>query len=675
MRFRFPGVAVVALLAVLTCLFPASAQTPETIRLSAKPAAIFADGATTTTITAEVRDGGGGLIANGQTVRFSTTLGTIEAAAVTQGGQVSVKLTSSNTPGQATVTGVCGHATAELKVEFTSKPIVFENRAQAVSIRAKYLLYNQYENVVEATQNVSIRIGNLQITAERAQVSLDRSTVVAESQFGASALIVKLGMKSIAVDRFHYDWTSRVGMASGLNDPVRGIFDYNGYTGELKKSSGYAPPDEFQLAELVPSPLAIKASRIVYIPGTEIQFTRAEILLNNKHTISLPYHVIPVDSSSLEYAQYIGLGSRGFLLDIPYYLAANPIATSQFRVKLNAPEGLYGANVAGWALDWITKYDVGGGTNGSVALSRITSPDWGLSWSHNQDFDANTRGYFNLDTRSSSGVFQRYSLGNVSISHQAKDYSTTFTAFGSHTSLTTGDVDLSISSAPKPLPSGFSWTVGGSAARNWTASSFTDVANATVIKTTTEAVNVRLGAPTINLRDGIAINSSIGQGLTFGTGTARHSTLGTITANRMLGKGGSASLVYNYSDYGYRSTDSAAILQPEKQTITASLSYAKPPKWNANAFATIGVDQHSRNLRISGQYYISKVWWATLNAGYFQQGLSVRDPILDIINQTNFQAVNVEAKITRIVGERSLSLVYSTYQHKLYLDYVPGRYY
>jgi hypothetical protein len=437
----------------------------------------------------------------------------------------------------------------------------------------------------------------------------------------------------------------------------------------------HKPIEEFQFAELVPSPLAIKASRIVYLPGKEIQFTNARILLNDRQTISVPYHVLPVDASGGEYAQYIGLGSRGILLDIPYYVAANPVATSQFRMKLNAPEGLYGAEVAGWALDWLTKYDLGTGTSGAVEISRITSPDWGLNWTHNQNFGEATRGYLSLDTRSSSGLFQRYTLLNLSLSHQAKEYSTSFTAFGSRTFLTTGDLDYSIQSTPKLLVAGFTWMVGGSVDRNWAASSFTDITNATVVASTTESLNGRIGAPTIHFRDGTTINSSIGQGLAFGSGTARRSTLGTVTAAKTLGKNGSANLVYNYNDFGYRSSDSASVLQAERQTVTASLMYAQTPKWNAAAFATLGVDQHSRNLRISGQYYISKLWWATVDAGYFHQGLAVLDPIQNTINQTSFQAINLQAKITRIVGERSLSLIYSTYNHRIYLDYVPGKYY
>src|SRR5512133_2071182 len=133
MRSLALSVAAGLCLAWFGCIPPALAQEAETIRLTAKPPIIFADGATFTTITAEVRDRNGGLIPDGSAVRFSTTLGRIDAAATSQGGQASVRLTSSTLAGRATVTASSGHATADVTVDFTSKPVVVENISQAVS--------------------------------------------------------------------------------------------------------------------------------------------------------------------------------------------------------------------------------------------------------------------------------------------------------------------------------------------------------------------------------------------------------------------------------------------------------------------------------------------------------------------------------------------------------------
>ncbi|HEY3413205.1 MAG TPA: Ig-like domain-containing protein [Armatimonadota bacterium] len=699
MRLRIisaiPGLCLAAL--ALQCA--SRAQEAETVRLTAKPAAIFADGATTTTITAEVRDRSGGLVPNGLPIRFSTTLGSIESAASSQGGQASVRLTSSTVPGRATVTASAGHATAEITVEFSSRPIVFGQSAAAVSVRADYLLYNDFEGVVDATGSVRFKIGRLQISADRAQMLLERSTIVAESKPGASALTITFGDKHIAADRFQYNWEAHTGMVFGLDEPVRGLFEFSGFTGELTKALGPLPAHEFEFADLTPSPFAVRASRVLLLPGVELQFTHARLILNGKERLTLPYHVKPLDNTHLGYAQYIGLGPRGPLLDIPYYVAAGAIGSSQLRMKFNAPEGLYGATVPGWALDLLTKYDLGRGTDGSAALTRITSPDWGLSWTHNQNLGQSTRGYFNVDTRTGYGALARYTLANMSLSHQAKGYNTSFTAFGSRTQATTGyenvppeagqtlppalkanqttgNVDLSAQSTPRPLAAGFAWTVGGSVGRQWLATTMLDPTWKTLVYGPVQGVNSqsvsgRIIAPTVKARGGFAMDASFGQGLSFGSGSARRSTQGTVTARQPLGKMGSANFVYNYSDFGYRPTPDSDIIRPERQTITASLSYGKMPKWSMMAFATVGIDQKTRNFRVSGQYLFSPVWAATLNAGIFRQGLSSPNPIYE----TTFQAVNIEARVTRIVGERSLSLVYSTFQHKVYLDYVPGRYF
>ncbi|HEY3268919.1 MAG TPA: invasin domain 3-containing protein [Armatimonadota bacterium] len=660
---------LLTLLLALVCVAPALCQEADSIRLTAKPPNIYADGATVTTITAEVRDRDGHLIAGDQTVRFSTTMGNIEAAAAARGGQASVRLTSSTIPGSATVTATCGHAAADVTVIFTAKPIASEDTARAIVVRADYLLYNDYEETLDAAGNVAVRIGAVTIKADRAQVSFTRSVVIAESQAGASALKITKGKETIAADRLRYDWVAMTGYASGLTEPARGVFTFTTLTMELKKALGAIPADTFRLRSLTPSPLAIRASRVVYLPGNEVQFSHARIMLNGKNRLTLPYHVIPLGSSRTTAAQYIGLGSRGPLLDIPYYVAASPIGSSQFRLKYNAPEGLYGGAVRGFALDSINRYAVGSTMDGIMALTRLTSPDWGLSWSHNQTLSSKTRAYLNVDTRSLSA--NRYALTNLSLSHQAKSYNLTFTSFAQHYLNTTGDVGLSVGSAAYPLPAGFHWNLGASVSRHWAPSSLTDP-SAKVTGSTSEGVNARFTAPLLTLPGRFKVSSSLGTGLNFGART-RRSLLGAVAANRPLGKSGAITLNYNYNDYGYSANTN--LLGYDKQTIAASLSYAKGLRWNVGAFATYGVEQRSENLRIYGAANFGRLWSASLTAGIFSQGLAIIDPVSQELSRESFQSTNVEARITRILGERSLSVVYQSFRNRIYLDYVPGRYY
>jgi len=675
-RGRLAALALISLLCLLAT-GAARADEAETIRLTAKPPTILADGSATTMITAEARDRGGRLVDDTQIVSFSTTLGTIQPAAQVQGGQASVRLTSSTVAGVATVTATSGHATAQVQVTFTNEPIKATEGVRAITVRARYLLYNSYEQILDCVDNVDVRIGDVRIRADRAQLNFTRNRIIAQGVPGGSTLTVSNGDITYSVDRLYYSWDGRSGYLSGLTEPVRGLYAFSSRDMTLNRIAT-APVETFLLQELVPSPLAIKADRVVYLPGQEMQFTHAQIMLNGKSRLTLPYHVMPMGPSKVGQAQYIGLSSRGPLLDLPYYVKAGTRGTSQLRLKYNAPEGLYGAIVPNWALDLITRYDFGHDTDGSLQLTRITSPDWGLTWSHDQDFGDRTRAYFNVDTRSGYGLSRRYSLGNFNVTHAAKEFTLSATGSGAKADRASGSLALGLQSRSRPLPGGFAWSAGTQVSRLWTSVTTkdpeTEESTTTARQVDTQGVNARLAAPALSFA-GARVTASMGQGVTFVDGHARRSMLGTVGLVRRFGRQGAFNLTYNYNDFG-QSASSSHSLGLERQTVTASLNYARYPRWSTSAYATLGLDRHSQNVRFNATYNFDRLWSLDVNAGYFSQTLTlqdIQDPTL--FDRRHFGVTDVEVRINRIIGERALSLVYETYRNRIYLDYTPGRYF
>lgn len=676
------------LLALGASLFPTSvsAQQAEAIRLSAKPVNVLADGVTSTTITAEVRNGDGALVADNTIVNFSTTLGTIESTAPTRGGQASVSLVSSTIAGTAIVTASSGGATADIKVYFTVRAAQIQAGPDVIMIRAKYLLFNDLERVLDATDQVEIRVGAVRIKADRAQIDLEKNVIIAEGKPGAASLSITSAGKTLQVDRARYNWSALSGVLSGTQEPVRGVYNLNGITMEVTKSAEPPPPDTFTIRDLEASMYSVRASRIVLVPGKEIQFQGARILLNGKRKLSLPYHVASLSEAGLGDPQYIGIGPEGPLLDIPYYVVVGPEGSSQFRLKYNAPEGLYGANVAGWALDLVNRYKVANEMDGSASLTRMTSKDWGLYWTHNQRMGDRTKAYVNLDTRSGDGLSRRYTLGNFALYHTGRGYSTTLTGYGARAVVTTGDLRVSLSSAGRPIVKGLTWSVGATAAsgRRQIIEQDPDNPDTTRIGTawtSSQGVNTRLTASSVNLGGGFTMNASAGKGLLWSKGSTYQSTLATVRINRpipALKKGdasGSFNLVYNFNDYGSRVEQSGSSYTRQRQTMTASLTYAKGARWNWSAFGTYGFQDQSQNYRLNGTVRFAPNWSAHLNAGIFKQRYKIDDPEAGVFDVMNYQQTNVQVRITRELGERALSLVYESYRNHVYLDYSPGRYF
>ena len=106
---------------------------PANIALTAAPTSLMADGASTATLTAVVKDANGNPVPN-QTVAFATTLGAITNAAVTNAnGVATATLTSVQEVGVAQVTASLGALSASTEVTFAGSifaGVVFVDRNQ-----------------------------------------------------------------------------------------------------------------------------------------------------------------------------------------------------------------------------------------------------------------------------------------------------------------------------------------------------------------------------------------------------------------------------------------------------------------------------------------------------------------------------------------------------------------
>lgn len=104
---------------------------PAAITLTAAPTSLMADGASTATLTAVVKDANGNPVPN-QTVAFATTLGAITGAAVTDAnGVATATLTSVQQVGVAQVTASLGSLSASAEVTFAGSVfagVVFVDR-------------------------------------------------------------------------------------------------------------------------------------------------------------------------------------------------------------------------------------------------------------------------------------------------------------------------------------------------------------------------------------------------------------------------------------------------------------------------------------------------------------------------------------------------------------------
>lgn len=681
--------AVLPLLVLLAAGPAAFAGEPASIQLTVRPPRAVADGSSFVTVTANVRDGAGRLVADGEIVSFSATLGNIEATAATKGGQASAQLTAPNIPGTSVVTVSSGRAVAETRVVFT-RPGASEIRpTRAVVVTGDYLVYDDAAKAVDVVGKARIRVGAVGITGDRAQIILSAGAAIVESRPGSNGTEVRDGARAFSADRVRYDWASRDGYAMGISDPIRGIHYFSAEDLKPVPTRERFVVSPFEMRATGESPLIIRGARLVLEPNVEMVFSRADIVLAGKRRFSLPVFVFPIGPARQGDPRYVGVGPEGPLLDIPYTFAAGAQGVAQARLKYNAPEGLYGSYVPGWALDLLSRYNAGGRADGTLELNRVTSTDRGFTWTHNQTFSPSLQGYVSLDTRANSGLSTRYTLANASLNYRARPYTVSLSAFGSDVNVTTGTVRLALQTRPRRLNSLLSWSAAADVGETWYLSTKVNPDDpaetlSEVRRRETTGLSARLSTPSLKLAPGATLHATAGTGVSWSGSRTKQTVTGSVGYSQALARGAQLRVNYNYSDLDQGPTqilyNDPVTNEPrvfyldtvEKQTVSTSLSYGAGA-WSGGVFATHGIDQASWSGRLTSQYRFGRDWSLQGSYGYFRQQVYVFDgastePVRQTFSQTSWQV-----RLERALGERALALVYDTYNRKVYIEYVPGR--
>jgi len=362
----------------------------ESIRLSASPESLPADGYSTAVITAEVRERSGTLVPDGTEVSFSTSVGTVNpTSTVTRSGRARVRLTSASVPGTAVVTAFSGRAVRTLTVIlYPPEEKAVQARVNVITVSGEYVAYSSELQVMQADGRVNIKLGAVEVSCSSAQIDLRRNMLKAVSPVGSEPLVISSGNTSWRGRGLWYDWVRRTGAIRGVEPPSEDVPESFAFVGPpfVRLPSGDIQPFEFEFRDLEEeTELWIVCRWAAIFPGQRIHFRSAEIRPGGERLLRLRYHSLPLGETGDE-DQYLGLGPSGIALDIPYYFSLSDRSASSVRLGLNQREGSFGAVKGGLGIDLRHRIFVGDRGEEVVNLSRITSGDWGLWWRHTRQW-------------------------------------------------------------------------------------------------------------------------------------------------------------------------------------------------------------------------------------------------------------------------------------------------
>ena len=440
---------LLCLLAAVTAAQTAHAAGQASITLAAAPDVIYADGRSSTVITATVQDGGGHAAPDGTSVRFTTTLGILTPDTVsTTAGVARVSLTSVSTAGTAQVTaaafgsGLQGTSANAASVEFTAdRESLFDKDARWIRIDCpQYLIYSADAHIIEAQgkgRSAHLDYKALDITADALQVDLETQTVLARNA------VLQRGRHTLRVSEIRYDLLN--GSGTGVLADTAEAVTVTGLALEAVQQPADAAQlpllsDPYRFVDLSASRVVVAARAITADPTSQVQFRRATIYSDGRKLVSMPYHVMPINTDQIFGQQLLGVGSSGVFVNVPFYYNVTPHSRGTIYLRNSAVSGaslgssissgttFFGNQAArhGMALDLEQSYDVGRSGSGQLLVSGITRSEWGAQWNHTQRLDDKTSSYFLVDYPEHRSL---YAASNVS--RQYSGFSLNVSASGS----------------------------------------------------------------------------------------------------------------------------------------------------------------------------------------------------------------------------------------------------
>ena len=679
------------LTALLAAARPGYASGQASISLSAAPDVIYADGKSSTVITATVQDSGGHPAPDGTSVRFTTTLGTLTPdTASTTSGVARVSLTSVSTAGTANVTaaafgsGLAGTSASNASVEFTAdRESLFNKDARWIRVDCpQYLIYSADTHIIEADgkdRSAHLDYKALDITADALQVDLQTQTVLAR---GA---VLQRGRHTMRASEVRYDLLTASGTAI-LADTSEAVT----VTGtDLETVQQPVDPAElplinnpYRFVDLSSSRVVVSARAITADPNDQIQFRRATIYSDGRKLLSLAYHVMPMNTDQIFGQQLIGVGSAGVYVNVPFYynvtthsrgtiyLRNAAVSGASIGSSLSTGTSFFGSQAAphGMALDLEQTYDVGHTGSGQFLVSGITRSSWGAQWTHTQRLDDQTSSYFLVDYPDHRSL---YATSNVS--RQFNGFSFNVSAAGSRDpgnggySASSMTLNTYLQTTPRTLGhSGLNYTTDLGTEHGTLTESSPETGKVVTPVSTTSA-DVRFFTAPLHLDKRTQFTDSFSVGQAFGG--VHHSFAPTVAASlgltRSFRKSDALTLNYTFSYDPLLSqlgTSSSGLnplqdlLQSTTQhRLTATYFATLLPRVTMSLSGSYGLPLNDRSMFATTTYRINSDWGIGLAAS-FERYLT--DTYQD-----------VEYSVSRRILGRDLTFYYSTRTKKVNFDF------
>lgn len=538
------------------------------IRLTSFPSMTVADGRSTLTISAEVRDRSGNIVPDGTQVVFATNMGSfVEPVTRTVSGTARAIFSAGSVPGIAKIqaSALTYNAVSILDIELVSDRNMLTSAKEFIEISAEnYLMYSLDHRIMGAAapeRGVAIRFRDISIDADDVQLTIPSKEVRARNakvKFGTyerefTELYFKMDSKegfgittfevpnsrivaTAKLFKFETSTVKRLGMAqiSGQN--------ITPYTKQL-------PSGIFEFTDLLESTSTISAKKAFAYPRGQIQFHRASIFIGTQRVMSMPMYQLDMNSSSpLATEQFLNVYNSQVALNYPYYLTLEPGETSAIRFRTGERYGRNSTSLGGVFLDYEWNWNKGQDMDGGLTVTGLNRKDWSIGARQYLRLDSKTVASAQLEFPSHRSVF-----GSASVQRHGDGYHMSVNASSSRslkgTEYQTQQYSAVIEKSPTKvgtLPLRLFYGVTANSSSSDTAS--------THFQQNSVGARVRMQVLPILLDKRSTLMGSMSLSHLQGDGVKNGlTTIADLSLSHQFGDGAALFMSYNYTDDGFAS--------------------------------------------------------------------------------------------------------------------------
>jgi hypothetical protein len=355
------------------------------LNVTATPRQVTADGQSQARLRLDVRDQNGQAAPDGTQVIVRTDLGSLSLGSTgrqssltvgTSGGFAAVYATSS-APGTATVTAQVADSRNVFYLDFLPPGEAIGPEERVLDVSGNWVGYCLSLGLIEARDQAQIRTGRI-VLEVAGVVQLSVETLILKAQ----KVVIRRGQAKLEGEDLYYDLGAKRGVLRrfGPDGVIERVFFDSVGMRPLEKE-WEIPGDAFRL-DRREGDMWLLAKSISYFVREKVVLRRGSMWSQGQKVLSFPpYWIVALPGyTGASNSQVVGLSSDGGIaLDFPFFYRVTNTATGSVKIQNGAQSSSFTSR-SGWSLGLEEEYRTGSGVEGAFEVGGLLHPDWGVSW-------------------------------------------------------------------------------------------------------------------------------------------------------------------------------------------------------------------------------------------------------------------------------------------------------